>query len=171
MCRAPLSAEAIAGVCASCPLYHMKSGCGIDLIACPQCGYHSLPREHGGVAPQRQAVAPPAAPSGQASRIAPEVAACAGAMRLSEIRPGTRARLLGFNGIDDNHLGRLTAYGLLPGVAVEVLQRFPAIILAVYQAELALETELAHSVWVLPEAPQLTATEPDLLSGRASRVR
>jgi hypothetical protein len=151
MCRAPLSAETIAGVCASCPLYHMKNGCGIDLIACPQCGYHSLPREHDGGAPRPQASTPSAASPGQPSRIAPEAAACAGATRLSDLRPGTRARLLGFNGIDDNHLGRLTAYGLLPGVAVEVLQRFPAIILAVYHSELALETELAHSVWVLPE--------------------
>ncbi|MGD8817454.1 MAG: ferrous iron transport protein A [Acidobacteriota bacterium] len=151
MCRAPLSAETIAGVCSSCPLYHMRSGCGIDLIACPQCGYHSLPGEHDGALQPATGSSPPAAPAGQPARIAPEVAACAGATRLSEVRPGTRARLLGFNGIDDNHLGRLTAYGLLPGVAVEVLQRFPAIILGVYQAELALETELAGSIWVLPE--------------------
>jgi hypothetical protein len=149
MCRADLDADAIAGVCSSCPLYHVTGGCRIDLIACPQCGYHSLSGEAGAMT---SATAPPAAISPvDASAPSPAAAQCSGARRLSEVSAGTSARLLGFNGIDDNHLGRLTAYGLLPGVKVAVLQRFPAIILGVYQAELALETELAAGVWVLPE--------------------
>jgi len=179
MCRAPISAESIAGVCASCPLYHMKNGCCIDLIACPQCGYHSLPQEHSGAAgsdagathgasgdngADRRASGPagatPPTPPLDGSRspvgaaddntLLPAAAACSGAMRLSDVPAGTEVRLLGFSDIDDNHLGRLAAYGLLPGVSIEVLQRFPAIILGVYQAELALETELAESIWVLP---------------------
>jgi Fe2+ transport system protein FeoA len=168
MCRATISAESIAGVCASCPLYHMKNGCCIDLIACPQCGYHSLPQEHpgsgtggngatretthAGGAPPLTARADGSRPSvgtADASAPPPAVAACSGAMRLSDVPPGTKARLLGFSGIDSNHLGRLTAYGLLPGVNIEMLQRFPAIILGVYQAELALETKLAEGIWVL----------------------
>lgn len=179
MCGAAISAESIAGVCAACPLYRIKSGCCIDLIACPECGYHSLPREHGPAAAGRPASSfetsvPPAATSPLAAADAPpgtapsltavaarpeEVAErpasmrpakCRSATRLSEVPAGSRARLLGFNGIDDNHLSRLTAYGLLPGVHVEVLQRFPAIILGVYQAELAIETTLAQGIWVLP---------------------
>ena len=38
MCHTAISADSIAGVCSSCPLYRMKNGCCIDLIACPQCG-------------------------------------------------------------------------------------------------------------------------------------
>jgi hypothetical protein len=163
MCRAAISAATIAGVCSSCPLYHMKSGCSIDLIACPQCGYHSLPQEHGApggngaavaaTAPAIATTAAAVAPGDHERRAArpPAVAECSGAMRLSEVPAGTSVRLLGFNGVDDNYLGRLTAYGMLPGVTMRVLQRFPAIILGVYQAELALETELAEGVWVLPE--------------------
>lgn len=169
MCRAPISAESIAGVCASCPLYHMKNGCCIDLIACPQCGYHSLPQEHPGAAGDDGSAARGASGSAGTTLVATPldgsrpplgadedsappraVAACSGAMRLSDVPAGTEVRLLGFSGIDDNHLGRLTAYGLLPGVNIEVLQRFPAIILGVYQAELALETKLAEGIWVLP---------------------
>ncbi len=169
MCRAPLSAESIGGVCASCPLYHMKGGCSIDLIACPQCGYHSLPQEHRGATSGGNGATDEGTHSNGAAMVTawtessdatacaadspappPAAAACSGAMRLSEVPAGTEARLLGFNGIDDNHLGRLTAYGLLPGVSIEVLQRFPAIILGVYQAELALETKLAEAIWVLP---------------------
>jgi len=155
MCRATIDAESIAGVCASCPLYHMTSGCRIDLIACPDCGYHSLPQEHPGAAPVTARVDGPRSAVGTADGPAPPpaAAACSGAMRLSDVPAGTKARLLGFSGIGDNHLGRLTAYGLLPGVNVEVLQRFPAIILAVYQAELALEMELAEGVWVLVSSP------------------
>ena len=170
MCRTAITAESTAGVCASCPLYHVKGGCCIDLIACPQCGYHSLPQEH--LQPQRSESPPGgdgvSSPAGDLTPptdelcsagnggppVLPEwdgsAANCAGAIRLSEVAAGTEARLLGFSGIDDDYLGRLTAYGLLPGVGIEVLQRFPAIIVGVYQAELALETELAESVWVLP---------------------
>jgi Fe2+ transport system protein FeoA len=143
MCRAAISAETLAGVCSSCPLYHMTSGCRVDLIACPQCGYHSLPAEHD------LARSGPAVPRADAGAGA-DVALCSGAVPLSEMPSGSRARLLGFRDVDDNYLGRLTAYGMLPGVNVEVLQRFPAIILGVYQAELALETELAAGIWVLP---------------------
>jgi len=171
MCHTAISAESIAGVCSSCPLYHIKNGCCIDLIACPQCGYHSLPQEH--------ALRPPAhtLPPGEhtlsprehtlpgristlspaAGTLPPDqgkstgsAAPCSGAVRLSDVRAGTTVRLLGFDGINDSLLGRLTAYGLLPGVNIEVLQRFPAIILGVYQAELALETKLAEGIWVLP---------------------
>ena len=143
MCHASITADSIAGVCSSCPLYHLKSGCDIDLIACPQCGYHSLPQEHDG--PSRQPAETPVMAQWEGSE-----APCSGAMRLSDVPSGTSARLLGFSGLDDNHLGRLTAYGMLPGVNLDVLQRFPAIILGVYQAELALETKLAEGVWVLP---------------------
>lgn len=155
MCRTALSAESIAGVCSSCPLYHMKSGCCIDLIACPQCGYHSLPQEH--THPPQKHTHPPQEHTHPRQEPAPgaggqdmTAAPCSGALRLSDVRAGTKVRLLGFNGVDNNHLGRLTAYGLLPGVNIEVLQRFPAIILGVYQAELALETKLAEGIWVLP---------------------
>lgn len=163
MCHTSLDAGSVAAACAACPLYHVTSGCRVDLVACPQCGYHSLPGEH--VAPHTEAGSPlsdaphadavRALPGAAAPERAPEVppaALCAGAQRLHEVRSGTRARLLGFEGIDDGHLGRLAAYGLLPGVSIEVLQRFPAVILGVYQAELALETELAAGVWVLPES-------------------
>lgn len=178
MCGTAIDANSIAGVCGSCPLYRAKSGCCIDLIACPQCGYHSLPREHrasatvsSGGAPRgmvagvphpgslpvvRRAAAP-AAPSGARAAATPPpprpltAADCAGARRLTEIPAGGRARLLGFSAVNDAELGRLTAYGLLPGVIIEVVQRFPAVILAVYQAELALENGLAENVWVLPE--------------------
>jgi Fe2+ transport system protein FeoA len=186
MCRTTINAESTAGVCASCPLYHVKGGCGVDLIACPQCGYHSLPQEHPrpgqgdpqpsmlkGVpspgsdvpshgndvsSPGSDVSSPGDSVSSRGNGGPPPVlpqwdgsaATCSGALRLSEVSPGTEARLLGFSGIDDDYLGRLTAYGLLPGVSIEVLQRFPAIIVGVYQAELALETELADGVWVLP---------------------
>ena len=150
MCRAEIDAGSIAGACASCPLYHVKSGCCIDLIACPRCGYHSLPQEHvGGPAPRtRPESLPSVNPTTDLPSFSPAV--CAGALRMTEVTPGTKARVLGFSDVDDNQIGRLTAYGLLPGVTIEVVQRFPAIILSVYQAELAIETGLAQGIWVLP---------------------
>jgi len=168
MCGAAVDAASMEGVCSSCPLYHLSSGCCISLIACPSCGYHSLPGEDGvpvtagaevrpaGAAdsalpvvnvPDLASATPgPTAPA----RVSFTPANAEGAQPLSELPSGTRARLVGFNDLDDRQLGRLTAHGLLPGVVVEVIQRFPAVILGFYQSELALETAVARSIWVVP---------------------
>jgi hypothetical protein len=167
MCGASVDAAAMEGLCSSCPLYHFSNGCCIELIACPHCGYHSLPREHAGEMPSGPGVQPagangsalPVVAAGaqnptDAGAVAEPVsftpANVAGARPLSELPSGTRARLVGFNDLDDRQLGRLTAHGLLPGVVVEVIQRFPAVILGFYQSELALENAVARSIWVVP---------------------
>ena len=168
MCGAAVDAASMEGVCSSCPLYHLSSGCCISLIACPSCGYHSLPGEHGGGLPVEATVQPagangsalpvvnvadqaPATPDRAMSEpVSFTPANVEGAKPLSEMPSGSRARLVGFNDLDDRQLGRLTAHGLLPGVVVEVIQRFPAVILGFYQSELALETSVARSIWVVP---------------------
>ena len=168
MCGAAVDAVSMEGACGSCPLYHLSSGCCISLIACPSCGYHSLPGESGGTVSTGAGVQPagavgsalpvvsvtdeaPAHPAPTAPEpVSFTPANVEGARPLSELPSGTRARLVGFNDLDDRQLGRLTAHGLLPGVVVEVIQRFPAVILSFYQSELALETAVARSIWVVP---------------------
>ena len=141
MCRAEIDAAALHGICDACPLYAATKRCRLDLIPCPGCGYHSLAWEH-----DTQEETAPALENLQL----PNVEESNGAVRLSELPAGTSARLLGFNGLVEKDLGRLTAHGLLPGVQVEVIQRVPAVILGLYQTELALESRLAAGVWVVP---------------------
>lgn len=160
MCGAPVDSVSMEGVCGSCPLYHLSSGCVIELIACSSCGYHSLPGENGVQVAGAEGTALPVVTAGGASAkpgrtVSSEPASFTpanveGARPLSELPSGTRARLIGFNDLDAKQLGRLTAHGLLPGVVVEVIQRFPAVILGFYQSELALETGIANSIWVVP---------------------
>lgn len=151
MCRAEIDAAALQGICAACPLYAVTKGCRLELIPCPGCGYHSLASEH-----DEQEADDVFAGHSPESLPLPTVEECNGALRLSEVPSGTAARLVGFNGLGEKDLGRLTAHGLLPGVRVEVIQRVPAVILGVYQTELALESSLAAGVWVVPEQQAAT---------------
>jgi DtxR family Mn-dependent transcriptional regulator/ferrous iron transport protein A len=51
------------------------------------------------------------------------------------------------------HAARLASLGLLPGVVVKVLQAYPAYVLRVGFAEIALDDNLAHLVRVITGVP------------------
>lgn len=144
MCGALLNAEAQIEACRGCPLYGWTRGCRLGLLRCPHCGYHSLPRE--ACDPRGPAFVLKDQPCGgprQSETLCP----------LSEVPPGARAQLMSFNGLSERELKRLLAYGLAPGVSVQVLQRVPAVVIKVQGIELALEEALAKAIYVAPEGP------------------
>ena len=146
MCGALLNAEVQIEACRSCPLYGWTQGCRLGLLRCSACGYHSLPRE------TRHLSGPdPAIVLTDQPRRCPQKdeTMCP----LSEAPPGTRARLISFDGLSERELKRLLAYGLAPGACIQVLQRVPAIVIKVQEIELALEEALAKAIYVVPEEP------------------
>lgn len=139
MCREGLDVTARATACQGCLLYHLNRGCRLQLIRCPRCGYHSLPAEELVRSQAAHALEPFA------------IEGCSAAGRLGDLSAGTRARLLGFDSLDEKALHRLVAYGLIPGVRLKVLQRVPAYILKIHETELALEHSIAQAIYVLSE--------------------
>jgi Fe2+ transport system protein FeoA len=70
-------------------------------------------------------------------------------VRLTALKPGGRGvvrRVLG----DGDRAERLAALGLTPGAPVEVLQRFPGMVLRCEETELVVEPAVAHAILVEP---------------------
>ena len=148
MCGTSVAQSTQESACKGCPLYMLKDGCYLELILCPQCGYHSLPAE---LEEENQI---PALSTDSIRHTLPAGILCCS---LAELGIGQPARLVEFNGLTGNAVQRLASFGLVPGVLVEVCQRFPATILKFHETELALENSIAESIFVAP-----------LLRGRAT---
>ncbi len=66
---------------------------------------------------------------------------------LAALRPGEKAVVAALPA-DARHLARLLAFGILPGVALEVLQTFPVYVLATGHTRLAIDREIAGKIMV-----------------------
>lgn len=72
-----------------------------------------------------------------------------GVVRLVEVHPGGRARVVGFSTeLPEERRVRLQAYGLIPGEWLQVLQHSPVTIVQIENSELALEGDIARLVEV-----------------------
>lgn len=68
---------------------------------------------------------------------------------LAQLQPGERTRIVRFAGLDAHYERNLLALGIFPGVAVEVLQISPVIVIRFAHAQLALDRRLAASIYVV----------------------
>jgi len=67
---------------------------------------------------------------------------------LADLRPGGEATVVGLADPSGGDARALAGLGLLPGAEVEVVQRYPAWILRVDRAEIAVDDDLARQVRV-----------------------
>lgn len=142
MCRSALDPETQHQACEHCPLHRLTEGCAIQMVRCPFCGYHSLATE--------VEIAPRADMDGAVAieRTRRTASSDAKGRQLNQLLDASDGVVTGFNGLSDRAQRRLMAYGLVPGARFRLLQRRPAYILRVGQTELALESEIAESVYV-----------------------
>jgi Fe2+ transport system protein FeoA len=121
----------------SCPLAVL--GCAGE--HCPRCG-HSLPDETKSllargvrwlVARTKRAVAPSAS-------------------RLTDLDAGSKATVAAFAG-NAALEARLTAQGLVPGVEIRLVQRWPAFIVEMGESTLAFERRVAEAIRLEPSSP------------------
>lgn len=66
---------------------------------------------------------------------------------LTRLRPGEKA-LVAALPAGRRDLARLLAFGILPGVAVEVLQTFPVYVLSLGNTRLAIDKQIAGQIMV-----------------------
>lgn len=64
------------------------------------------------------------------------------------LRSGERAKIIAVRTADDQHMRKLTVFGLLPGADIEVLQTAPVYVLRIDHTELALDYETAAGIFV-----------------------
>jgi Fe2+ transport system protein FeoA len=69
---------------------------------------------------------------------------------LTTLTVSDRAKIVRIEG---GEASQLSGFGFYPGAIIQIHQRFPTYIVRTDQTELALETEVASSIWVtkLPE--------------------
>jgi Fe2+ transport system protein FeoA len=66
--------------------------------------------------------------------------------RLCELRPGEQAIVSKFIKLEDQHIRKLLAFGVLPGTLVKVLQVSPTLVIRIDHTQLALDREFAAHI-------------------------
>ena len=67
---------------------------------------------------------------------------------ITSLSRGEKAKIITIETESGTQLRKLAAFGLLPGVEVEVLQTFPAYVLQLDYTQLALDYEIASNIIV-----------------------
>ncbi|MFN4217840.1 MAG: FeoA family protein [Candidatus Bipolaricaulia bacterium] len=112
--------------CARCPV-----GAKCDLICCPNCGYQA-PREPRWLSRWRY--------RWQRRHTQDET--------LAALKAGVETEIVAVRPRDKRMLHKLTALGLLPGVRVRLLRKFPCYLIELGHAQIALDGELASAIVV-----------------------
>lgn len=132
--------------CAACPLAR-----ACRYVRCPRCGFEN-PVTPGWMEPaawEPWSARLRAAWDRVRGRLARSEAPAPPAVGdLSELPPGGEATVVGLSDPSGVDARALAGLGLLPGAEVEVVQRYPAWILRVDHAEIAVDGELARQVRV-----------------------
>jgi len=130
--------EANAAGCKSCPL---QANCG--KIKCPNCGFE-MPQENlvwkwfrrrrGGAGAGKR--------HGQHKKVCPE------GMTLSQLEPGKEAVVSHIDTRNKSTLNKLMALGILPGVRVIMIQKFPTYVFQVGNTRVTADEQLVNTIMV-----------------------
>ncbi|HWR05358.1 FeoA family protein [Sporomusa sp.] len=69
------------------------------------------------------------------------------------LRAGETARIIAISSLDYSNMKKLTVFGLLPGVEIEVVQTTPVYVIRIDNTELALDRETAAGILVTKSLP------------------
>ena len=67
---------------------------------------------------------------------------------ITELRKGAKGKIAYLQTKDNRKLQKLMALGLLPGVSIEMRQKFPSYVLKVGHSQIAMDEEMARDVYV-----------------------
>ena len=114
-----------------CP---MRSAC--NLIKCPSCDYE-FPEQPRSVSWLRSLLG---------RRPATDAALCETCRPLTDLESGEQAQIVSL--LDARRRNSLAVFGLVPGSEITLLQRHPAYVVQVGETQLALEADIAGSIFV-----------------------
>lgn len=75
------------------------------------------------------------------------------AQSVVTLRAGEKARIVSINGQHAGNVRKLTIFGLLPGMEIEVVQTCPVYVLNIDNTQLALDREAARAIIVTKFQP------------------
>ncbi len=68
---------------------------------------------------------------------------------VTTLKAGEKGKIVGITARDAASLRKLTVFGLLPGMELEMIQTFPAFVLEIGNTQLALDYEAASGIVVV----------------------
>lgn len=68
---------------------------------------------------------------------------------IVKFKKGSKVRVLHLLLVGGDHLRKLTTFGILPGVEIEVLQIYPAYVLKIGYTQIALDYQIAKNIIVV----------------------
>lgn len=74
---------------------------------------------------------------------------------VSQLSAGMHGRVVRIQTSNAARLHKLTSMGLLPGMPIELLQRFPSFLIKVGQTQLAIDKEMALAIYIRPHEHHL----------------
>lgn len=126
---------------AACPL-----GPKCSLICCPNCGYQIVDESSSSTARVLKKVLRIRNGGSATPRERPEE----GGVPLTHVPVGREVEVRSLRGMVPGRSHRLSAFGLVPGSRVQLLQRKPAPVLRIGETELAVSDEILDEIWVEP---------------------
>jgi Fe2+ transport system protein FeoA len=72
------------------------------------------------------------------------------AVRLADLSPGMRGRIVALQGVSTNSEARMNGLCILPGVVLHLSQRRPTFVIRIEETTVALDQCLAEAIWVRP---------------------
>lgn len=146
LCGFVFEADEVGKSCGGCIL---ANNCA--KIHCPNCGYVEVAprpgRRNRGWFRRRHAAGNGSLAAAQGTNVG-----ASGTVPLADLPEGARGRVVKLDTTDRFRLQKLLALGLLPGVEVEVAQRFPCFVLNLGLAQVALDAVTAQAIWVAEDA-------------------
>jgi len=68
---------------------------------------------------------------------------------IVKLRMGKKVRVVRLLPVDESQLRKLTAFGILPGAEIEILQTFPTYVLRIGYTQVALDYEIAKNIIIM----------------------
>ena len=129
-----------------CPL-----GSHCNLICCPNCGYQMVDESKSRFANFLRRLWAPSGRPKDLERLQRDLPAGELAtVPLTHISVGTVVEVHRLADMSPKRLTRLSAFGLVPGSRVEILQSRPVPVIRIGETELALSQEILDQIWVRP---------------------
>jgi len=69
-------------------------------------------------------------------------------MSVITLQKGDKVRVTALMTRDERQLRKLTVFGVMPGVEIEILQTYPSYVLAIGYTQFALDNEIAQTIFV-----------------------